>query len=77
MTYQRGNRRREERRRETLHARSIQAFVAEKIFGQAKGFSLPALEEIYHKLLEIDEAAKRSQVTLDLAMETLVMELTA
>ena len=52
-------------------------FVAGKVFSQAKRFSLPALEKIYHKLLEIDEAAKTSQVTLDLAMETLVVELTA
>ena len=51
-------------------------FCGGKVFAQAKRFSLPALEKIYHKLLEIDEAAKTSQVALDLAMETLVVELT-
>jgi DNA polymerase-3 subunit delta len=55
----------------------VHPFVAEKTTGQARRFSLPVLEKIYHKLLEIDEAAKKSQVTLDLAMETLVVELTA
>ncbi len=58
-------------------ALGIHSFVAEKVFSQAKRFSLPALEQIYHKLLEIDEAAKSSQITLDLAMEMLVVELTA
>jgi DNA polymerase III subunit delta len=63
--------------REVEQALGVHSFVAEKVFSQAKRFSLPALEKIYHKLLEIDEAAKSSQVTLDLAMETLVVELTA
>ncbi len=63
--------------REVEQALGVHSFVAEKVFSQAKRFSLPALEKIYHKLLEIDEAAKKSQVPLDLAMETLVVELTA
>ena len=62
---------------EVTNALGVHPFVAEKVFGQAKRFSMAALEKIYHKLLEIDEAAKTSQVTLDLAMETLVVELTA
>ena len=63
--------------REVEQALGVHAFVAEKVFGQAKRFTLPALENIYHKLLEIDEAAKKSQVTLDLALDMLVVELTA
>jgi len=63
--------------REVEQALGVRSFVAEKVFSQAKRFSLPALEKIYHKLLGIDEAAKTSQVTLDLAMEMLVVELTA
>ena len=61
---------------EVEQALGVHSFVAEKVFSQAKRFSIPALEKIYHKLLEIDEAAKTSQVPLDLAMETLVVELT-
>ena len=62
---------------EVTRALGVHPFVAEKVAGQARRFSLPALEKIYHQLLEIDEAAKKSQITLDLAMETLVVELTA
>ena len=36
---------------------------------------MPALESIYHKLLEIDKGAKTSQVPLDLALDTLVVSL--
>jgi hypothetical protein len=36
---------------------------------------LPALEAIYHKLLEMDEGAKTSQVPLDLALDMLIVEL--
>lgn len=54
----------------------IHRFVAEKVFDQARRFSLPALERIYHKLLEIDEGAKTSKVPLPVAMEMLVTELT-
>ncbi|HZU86926.1 MAG TPA: DNA polymerase III subunit delta [Anaerolineaceae bacterium] len=49
-------------------------FVAEKIATQAARFSLPALVKIYHRLLEMDEAAKTSQMPLDLALETFVAE---
>jgi DNA polymerase-3 subunit delta len=62
---------------EVTSALGVHPFVAEKVAGQARRFSMAALEKIHHKLLEIDEAAKTSQVTLDLAMETLVVELTA
>jgi DNA polymerase III subunit delta len=61
---------------EVTSALGVHPFVAGKVVDQAKRFSLPALEKIYHKLLEIDEAAKTSQMPLDLAMETLVVELT-
>lgn len=54
----------------------IHPFVAEKAMQQAAHFSIESLEIIYHKLLRIDEAVKTSQVTLDLALDTLVVELT-
>jgi DNA polymerase III subunit delta len=63
--------------REVEQALGVHAFVAEKVFSQAKRFSLASLEGIYHRLLEIDEAAKRGQVMLDLALETFVVELIA
>jgi DNA polymerase-3 subunit delta len=59
-------------------ARAVQIhpFVAEKAMQQAARFSMESLESIYHELLKIDEGVKTSQVTLDLAMDTLVVELT-
>lgn len=51
-------------------------FVAGKICAQAGNFSLATLEAIYHRLLQIDEGAKTSQVALDLALDMLVVELT-
>ncbi len=62
---------------EAAQAMGVHPFVAEKMVGQAKRFSLSALEKIYHKLLEIDEAAKTGRMPLDVAMEMLVMELAA
>jgi DNA polymerase III subunit delta len=50
----------------------IHPFVAEKISRQARQFTLPALEDIYHRLLEMDLAMKTSQLTEELALETLV-----
>jgi hypothetical protein len=50
--------------------------VAEKTTQQAGRFSIEALEGIYHRLLNIDEGVKTGQVTLDLALDTLVVELT-
>jgi DNA polymerase-3 subunit delta len=61
---------------DVARALGVHPFVAEKTTGQARAFDLPVLEQIYHKLLEIDEGAKTGQFTLDLALDTLVMELT-
>lgn len=57
-------------------AAQVHPFVAEKAMGQAARFSMESLESIYRKLLRIDEGIKTSQLTLELAMDTLVVELT-
>ena len=57
------------------NALELRDFVAQKVCNQARRFSMPALESIYHKLLEIDEGAKTSQVPLDLALDTLIVGL--
>jgi len=54
----------------------LHEYVAQKVTSQARRFSLPVLERIYHKLLEIDERAKTGQVTLEVALDTLIVELT-
>jgi len=61
---------------DVARALGIHPFVAEKATQQAARFSIESLEAIYHRLLSIDERVKTSQVTLDLAMDTLVVELT-
>jgi DNA polymerase-3 subunit delta len=53
----------------------LHEFVAQKVTSQAKRFSMPVLETIYHKLLEIDEGVKTSQVPLDIALDTFIIEL--
>ena len=61
---------------EVTKALGVHPFVAEKTTGQARAFTLPLLERIYRKLLEIDEGVKTGQFTLELALDTLVVELT-
>jgi DNA polymerase-3 subunit delta len=60
---------------EIQKALGLHEFVAQKVCNQAGRFSMPVLESIYHKLLEIDEGAKTSQVPLDLALDTLIVQL--
>lgn len=54
----------------------VHPFVAEKATQQAARFSMEVLENIYRRLLSMDEGVKTSQITLDLAMDRLVVELT-
>ncbi len=60
---------------EVQQALGVPEFVAKKVYDQAKRFSLPVLERIYHRLLEIDEAAKTGRMPLDVSMEMLIAEL--
>jgi len=62
---------------DVARALGIHPFVAEKTTGQANRFTLESLENIYRHLLTIDERVKTSQITLDLALDTLVVELSA
>jgi DNA polymerase-3 subunit delta len=61
---------------DVARALGVHPFVAEKAAQQASRFSVESLESIYRRLLNIDEGVKTSRVTLDLAMDTLVVELT-
>jgi len=61
---------------DVARALGVHPFVAEKTTGQAGRFSVEFLEGVYRKLLVIDEGVKTGQVTLDLALNTLVVELT-
>jgi DNA polymerase III subunit delta len=52
------------------------AWLADRLIAQARRFMAQDLVKIYHRLLEVDEAVKSSQMTGDLALETLVASLT-
>lgn len=53
----------------------LHPYPAGRLLDQAKHFSLRGLEHIHHRLLELDEKVKTSQLSLELAMELLVVEL--
>jgi len=50
-------------------------FVADKLARQAQRFSMTDLENIYRRLLTVDEAAKTSRTTIDLALDLLIARL--
>ena len=52
------------------------AWLADRLITQARRFMAHDLTSIYHRLLELDEAVKSSQMPGDLALETLVASLT-
>ena len=53
----------------------LHSFVAQKVAAQARHFSLESLESIYRHLLKIDEDAKTGQMSLDLALDMFVIQL--
>jgi DNA polymerase-3 subunit delta len=54
----------------------VHPYVAGKISDQARHFSLPLLELIYHRLSVFDEAMKTGQMPANLALDTLVAAFT-
>jgi DNA polymerase-3 subunit delta len=52
------------------------AWLANRYIAQARRFTMHDLRRIYKRLLAVDEAVKSSQMTGDLALETLVASLT-
>jgi DNA polymerase-3 subunit delta len=54
----------------------VKKWMSRKLIPQAKRFSLPVLEEIYHRLLNLDEDVKSSLIPVDLALQIFVSELT-
>ncbi len=57
-------------------ALQVGEYPARKAMERARRFSQSGLERIYHRLLDIDEAAKTGRMPLELGMEMLVAELT-
>ena len=65
------------REAEIASALKTSGFVVRKLTGQVRNFSLPQLEAIYHKLLDVDNNIKTGQIDGDVALDTLVAALTA
>jgi DNA polymerase III subunit delta len=53
-----------------LYSRAIQAMTR-----QARRFTMQDLVGIFHRLVEMDEAAKTSQVSMDVSLDTFIAEL--
>jgi len=51
------------------------SYVAQKVSGQARQFSLPDLESIYHQLLQIDLDGKTGGMDVGLALDVLIAQL--
>lgn len=58
--------------REIARDLHIQPFIAQKVSTQARRFSLGALEAVYRRLLEIDEAVKTGQMEGEVALDTFI-----
>jgi DNA polymerase-3 subunit delta len=63
--------------RDTEIASAIKSppFVVRKLMGQVRNFTLPQLEDIYRKLLDIDEAIKTGKTDGDVALDIFVAAL--
>jgi len=53
----------------------VHPFVAEKLYNQAKTFTMATLDAIYHRLLAIDEASKTGGMPLVGSLDMFIMEL--
>ena len=59
---------------EVMKALHCAEYPAKKAIDAARRFTMPRLEKIYHRLLDIDEAAKTGRMPLDVALDVLVVE---
>ncbi len=55
----------------------VHPFVSNKLYSQACGFGLMQLEEVYRRLLGLDEEVKTGQIEIDLALDTFVAAFTS
>ena len=55
----------------------VKKWMSRKLIPQAKRFSLPVLEEIFHRLLNLDVDVKSGLIPVDLALQIFVSELTS
>jgi DNA polymerase-3 subunit delta len=61
---------------DAAHLLELHPFVSRKLYAQARQFTLPVLEEVYHNLLAIDSAAKLGEIDPELNLDLWMAELT-
>ncbi len=64
------------REEDVIRLLKLHPYRARLAVEQSRRYTLRELEEIYHRLLEVDVAIKTGQMPGDLALETLILELT-
>lgn len=62
---------------EVLRQLHLHPYVAEKLTGQARRFTLPVLENVYRRLLDIDLAVKTGDTPYELALDAFVAGFTS
>ncbi len=62
---------------ELIKRMKLHPYVASKSISQARRFRMADLEAVYHRLLDLDEGVKTSQLSIELALEMLVASFTA
>jgi DNA polymerase-3 subunit delta len=55
----------------------LHPFAAKKIFDQSRAYTVPQLESVMHRLLEADLAVKTGRLQAPVALELLIVELSA
>ena len=63
-------------KQEIANLLKIHPYVGEKLAGQARHFTQPQLDGIFHRLLEIDSGLKTGKMSTDLSIDLLIAEIT-
>ena len=63
-------------KQEIANLLKVHPYVGEKIAGQARHFTQPQLDGIFHRLLEIDSGLKTGKMSTDLSIDLLIAEIT-
>ena len=63
-------------KQEIANLLKVHPYVGEKLAGQARHFTQPQLDGIFHRLLEIDSGLKTGKMSTDLSIDLLIAEIT-
>ena len=63
-------------KQEIANLLKVHPYVGDKLAGQARHFTQPQLDGIFHRLLEIDSGLKTGKMSTDLSIDLLIAEIT-